>query len=93
MLHTSELFWFAIATLVMVLTPGPNMIYCVSRTLCQGRSAGLVSLAGVQLGLVVHIVAAAAGLTALLLAVPFAFNAIKIAGAVYLLWLLTCSVG
>ena len=87
MLQAVELFWFAMATLVMVLTPGPNMIYCVSRTLCQGRSAGLVSLAGVQLGLVVHIITAAAGLTALLLAVPFAFNAIKIAGAAYLLWL------
>lgn len=87
MLHPSELFWFGMATLVMVLTPGPNMMYCVSRTLCQGRNAGLVSLAGVQLGLVVHIVAAAAGLTALLMAVPFAFDMIKLAGAAYLLWL------
>lgn len=87
MLQISELFWFAMATLVMVLTPGPNMIYCVSRTLCQGRSAGLVSLAGVQLGLVVHIITAAAGLTALLLAVPLAFDTIKLAGAAYLLWL------
>jgi len=65
----------------MVLTPGPNMMYCVSRTLCQGRTAGLVSLAGVQLGLVLPICAAGAGLTALLLALPMAFNAIKLAGA------------
>jgi threonine/homoserine/homoserine lactone efflux protein len=87
MLHATELALFALATVVMVFTPGPNMIYCVSRTLCQGRRAGMVSLAGVQMGLVVHICAAGAGLTALLLAVPMAFNAIKLAGAAYLLWL------
>jgi threonine/homoserine/homoserine lactone efflux protein len=87
MLHATELALFALATAVMVFTPGPNMIYCVSRTLCQGRTAGIVSLAGVQMGLVVHICAAGAGLTALLLAVPMAFNAIKLAGAAYLLWL------
>ncbi|WP_332778176.1 LysE family translocator [Polaromonas sp.] len=82
-----ELAWFALAALVLVLTPGPNMIYCVSRTLCQGRAAGLVSLGGVVLGFVVHLLAAALGLTALLLAVPLAFGAIKLAGAAYLLWL------
>jgi threonine/homoserine/homoserine lactone efflux protein len=87
MLHASELLLFALATIVMVFTPGPNMIYCVSRTLCQGRAAGMVSLAGVQMGLVVHICAAGAGLTALLLAVPLAFDVIKLAGAAYLLWL------
>ena len=87
MLHASELLLFALATIVMVFTPGPNMIYCVSRTLCQGRAAGMVSLAGVQMGLVVHICAAGAGLTALLLAVPLAFDGIKLAGAAYLLWL------
>ena len=87
MLTIQALALFALATLVMVVTPGPNMMYCVSRTLCQGRQAGLVSLAGVQLGLVVHICAAGAGLTALLLAVPMAFNAIKLVGAAYLLYL------
>jgi threonine/homoserine/homoserine lactone efflux protein len=87
MLHAGELLLFALATMVMVFTPGPNMIYCVSRTLCQGRAAGMVSLAGVQMGLVVHICAAGAGLTALLLAVPLAFDVIKLAGAAYLLWL------
>lgn len=82
-----ELAWFAVAALVLVVTPGPNMIYCVARTLCQGRAAGLVSLGGVVLGFVVHQLAAALGLTALLLAVPLAFGAIKLAGAAYLLWL------
>lgn len=87
MLQWNELAWFALAALVLVLTPGPNMIYCISRTLCQGRAAGLVSLAGVLLGFVSHLLAAALGLTALLMAVPLAFDAIKLAGAAYLLWL------
>lgn len=82
-----EFAWFALASLVLVLTPGPNMIYCVSRTLCQGRAAGWVSLAGVTLGFLVHLMAAALGLTALLMAVPLAFDAIKLAGAAYLLWM------
>jgi len=87
MLTWTELGWFALAALALVITPGPNMIYCVSRTLCQGRRAGFVSLAGVLLGFLVHLLAAALGLTALLMAVPLAFDAIKLAGAAYLLWL------
>lgn len=87
MLSLTELAWFSLAALILVLTPGPNMIYCVSRTLCQGRKAGLTSLAGVLLGFVVHLMAAALGLTALLIAVPLAFDAIRLAGAAYLLWL------
>jgi threonine/homoserine/homoserine lactone efflux protein len=87
MLTLQELGWFALAALVLVLTPGPNMIYCISRTLSQGRAAGLVSLGGVMLGFLVHLFAAALGLTAVLMAVPFAFDAIKLAGAAYLLWL------
>lgn len=87
MLSAQELGWFALAALVLVITPGPNMIYCISRTLCQGRAAGLTSLAGVLLGFLVHLLAATVGLTALLLAVPLAFDAIRLAGAAYLLWL------
>lgn len=87
MLTAQELGWFALAALVLVVTPGPNMIYCISRTLCQGRAAGLTSLAGVLLGFLVHLLAAALGLTALLMAVPLAFDAIRLAGAAYLLWL------
>ncbi|MBO9641855.1 MAG: LysE family translocator [Pseudacidovorax sp.] len=87
MLNLHDLLFFSLAALVLVLTPGPNMIYCVSRALCQGRAAGLLSLAGVLLGFVVHLAAASLGLTALLLAVPFAFDAIRLAGAAYLLWL------
>lgn len=87
MLTLQELGWFALAALVLVLTPGPNMVYCISRTLSQGRRAGLLSLAGVLLGFVAHLAAATLGLSAVLLAVPVAFTAIKLAGAAYLLWL------
>ena len=87
MLTFTELAWFALVALALVLTPGPNMIYCISRTLCQGRAAGMVSLGGVALGFVVHLLGAAFGLSALLLAAPVAFTAIKVAGALYLLWL------
>jgi threonine/homoserine/homoserine lactone efflux protein len=87
MLTMTELAWFALVALALVLTPGPNMIYCISRTLCQGRGAGMVSLAGVALGFVVHLLGASFGLSALLLAAPLAFTALKVAGALYLLWL------
>jgi threonine/homoserine/homoserine lactone efflux protein len=83
----SEIFLFLLAALIMVLTPGPNMIYCLSRTLMQGRRAGFMSLGGVMLGFVVHLLAASFGLTALLLAVPLAFELIKWLGAAYLLWM------
>lgn len=87
MLSLPEVALFALTALVLVLTPGPNMIYCVSRALSQGRRAGLLSLAGVLLGFVAHLAAATLGLTAMLTAVPRAFDALRIAGAAYLLWL------
>jgi threonine/homoserine/homoserine lactone efflux protein len=71
----------------MVLTPGPNMMYLVSRSICQGRKAGLISLGGVGLGFLVYMLAAALGITALLFAVPFAYDALRFAGAAYLLHL------
>lgn len=83
----SEITLFALAALLMVLTPGPNMVYCISRTLTQGHYAGFISWSGVALGFLVHLLAASFGLTALLLAVPLAFEALKLAGACYLLWL------
>jgi threonine/homoserine/homoserine lactone efflux protein len=83
----SDLALFAAAALLMVLTPGPNMIYLVSRSVCQGRAAGVVSLLGVIAGFVVHVLGAALGLTALFLAVPLAYELLKWAGAAYLGWL------
>ena len=87
MIPLNELLIFAAASLLMVLTPGPNMIYLISRSICQGRKAGLVSLLGVVAGFFVHLFAAAAGLTAVFLAVPVAYEVLKWAGALYLLWL------
>lgn len=83
----NNLLAFALIALGMVLTPGPNMVYLVSRSICQGRVAGLISLGGVALGFVFYMLCAAFGITALLMAVPFAYDAIRLAGAVYLLWL------
>ena len=85
--ETSDLIAFGLVALGMVLTPGPNMIYLVSRSLAQGRVAGLISLGGVALGFVFYILCAAFGITALLLAVPFAYDALRYCGALYLLWL------
>lgn len=82
-----NLLAFALIALGMVLTPGPNMVYLVSRSICQGRAAGLTSLGGVALGFVFYMVCAAFGITALVLAVPYAYDAIRFAGALYLLWL------
>lgn len=78
---------FALIALGMVLTPGPNMIYLISRSICQGRMAGLISLCGVALGFVFYLSAAALGITALVLAVPYAYDALRLAGACYLVWL------
>ena len=83
----SNLFAFGLVALGMVLTPGPNMIYLISRSLSQGRIAGLISLGGVALGFVFYILCAAFGITALLLAVPFAYDVLRFCGAAYLLWL------
>ncbi len=78
---------FVAAALVLAITPGPNMIYLVSRSICQGRTAGLLSWAGVVLGLSVHMFSASIGLTALFMAVPLGYEILKFAGALYLLWL------
>lgn len=83
----SNLAAFALIALGMVLTPGPNMIYLVSRSLSQGPAAGLISLGGVALGFVFYILFAAFGITALVLAVPYAYDALRIGGALYLLYL------
>ncbi|MHC2000978.1 LysE family translocator [Methylobacterium sp. CM6241] len=75
---------FAGVSLGMVLTPGPNMAYLVSRAICQGRAAALVSLCGVALGFVIYMLCAAFGITALILAIPYAYDALRLTGALYL---------
>jgi threonine/homoserine/homoserine lactone efflux protein len=85
--HIATLLGFALISLGMVLTPGPNMIYLISRSITQGPGAGIVSLGGVALGFVFYMLCAAFGITALLFAVPYAYDALRFAGAAYLLWL------
>jgi threonine/homoserine/homoserine lactone efflux protein len=85
--HFLSLLGFALVSLGLVLTPGPNMFYLISRSITQGPAAGIVSLGGVTLGFVFYMLCAAFGITALLFAVPYAYNALRLAGAAYLLWL------
>ncbi|GJD98259.1 LysE family translocator [Methylobacterium isbiliense] len=84
---STTLLAFAFVSLGMVLTPGPNMIYLISRSICQGRVAGLISLGGVALGFVFYVLCAALGITALVFAVPYAYDALRLTGAAYLLYL------
>lgn len=78
---------FAVATLVIAVTPGPDMTLFVGRALAQGRAAGLACMAGAMSGIVIHTALVALGLSALILASPEAFLALKVAGAAYLVWL------
>jgi threonine/homoserine/homoserine lactone efflux protein len=87
MIPLDSLALYAVACVLLVLTPGPNLMYLISRTLCQGRAAGIVSLAGTTSGLLFYAVAAAFGLTAVFVAVPVLFDIVRWAGAAYLLWL------
>ncbi|WP_363326430.1 LysE family translocator [Haloactinopolyspora sp.] len=77
----------AVIAFGLVITPGPNLMYLVSRSISQGPAAGFTSLAGVIVGLLCYVAATAAGLAVLFAAVPELFLAVKIAGALYLLWL------
>ncbi|WP_372411849.1 LysE family translocator [Streptomyces luteireticuli] len=84
--------WHAIAgmalvALGLVLVPGPNMMYLVSRSVTQGRRAGLISLLGVAAGFLVYLLAAVAGIAALFAMVPVVHTGLKLAGAAYLAWL------
>lgn len=78
---------FAALSLGLAATPGPNMLYLVSRALAQGTGAGMISLVGCQFGSLVIMLCAAAGLTAALFAVPYAWDALRLGGAAYLVFL------
>jgi len=78
---------FALACLALTVTPGPDMLLIASRSLSQGRAAGFASLAGIQCGTYCHALAAAFGLSQLFVAVPMAYDAVRYAGAVYLVFL------
>lgn len=77
----------ALASIVLVIVPGPAVIYILTRSVAQGRAAGLASAAGVNLGSAIHVLAAVAGLSVILASSAFAFSVVKWAGVGYLLWI------
>ena len=87
MLSLTTLGLFSGACLALTMTPGPDMLLIVSRSVSQGRSAGFASLAGILVGTYCHAMAAAFGLSQLFLAVPIAYDVVRFAGATYLLYL------
>ncbi len=87
MISTSAFVGVLAVSLILVLTPGPNMMYLVSRSLTQGRRAGVISLGGVGVGFLAYLTATNLGLSAVFVAVPELYVAIKLAGAGYLGWL------
>ncbi|MFI9274275.1 LysE family translocator [Kitasatospora sp. NPDC052896] len=87
LIGTNAVLGVSAVSLGMVLTPGPNMMYLVSRSITQGRRAGAISLAGVAVGFLVYLGAANLGLSLVLLAVPALYLTVKLAGAAYLGWL------
>ncbi|MFM2277974.1 MAG: hypothetical protein RLZZ444_205 [Pseudomonadota bacterium] len=84
---TDVLLAFVVTTALFAFIPGPAMFYAAARTLAGGRRAGFMAVLGINLGAYVHVIAAAAGLTALFHAVPVAYTIVKLAGALYLIWL------
>lgn len=87
MISLGTLFAFGVVSLGMVCSPGPNMIYLISRSIAQGRKAGIISLLGVMLGFGVYLIASMLGLIAIFNTVPIIYTAMKWAGAAYLFWL------
>jgi threonine/homoserine/homoserine lactone efflux protein len=84
---TSTLLVFAAAALALIVVPGPAVLYIVAQSIERGRLAGVVSALGVAVGGLVHVTAAAIGLSSLLVSSASAFNAVKYAGAAYLIGL------
>ncbi|WNI38358.1 LysE family translocator [Chryseobacterium sp. SG20098] len=87
MIPFHELIFFILAALILVISPGPNMIYLISKSITQGKKSGFISLAGVVCGFLFHIIMVSFGLTAVLLAVPLAYTVLKTLGTIYLLYL------
>jgi threonine/homoserine/homoserine lactone efflux protein len=83
----TSLLLFAAASIALLVVPGPSVLYIVTRSVSQGRRAGLISVLGVHVGSAVHVTAAALGLSALLASSATAFMIVKYLGAVYLVWL------
>jgi threonine/homoserine/homoserine lactone efflux protein len=86
-MDNTSLLTFVLAALVVLLIPGPGVLYVVTRSLVQGHRAGLISVLGLSTGALVHVVAATVGLSTLLLASATAFGIVKLIGALYLIYL------
>ena len=86
-LEPATLARFCLAAIVLLVVPGPAVLYIVARSVDQGRAAGIASVLGVHLGSLFHIAAAALGLSALLLSSALAFTTVKYVGAAYLVYL------
>ena len=84
---SSTLALFAVAAVTLLVIPGPAVLYIVTRSVDQGRAAGLASVCGVHVGTLVHVAAAALGLSALLVSSATAYHAVRWLGAAYLVWL------
>ena len=81
-------YWiFVGAVVILVLAPGPDMAYMLTRTIAQGRKAGVVAAIGINVGAYVHVLAAVLGLSAILATSSFAFTIVKWVGACYLVWI------
>ena len=87
MFEPHSLLLFVIAGLVLNLTPGPDLLYITARSLGQGWRAGAASSLGIAAGCLVHTAAAALGISVLLQSSPLAYEAIRLCGAAYLVWL------
>ena len=87
MINLDTLIIFCATAFVLIITPGPNQIYIIARSTSQGKKAGILSALGVDTGTLVHVVAAAFGLSVLLASSSFAFNIVRYAGAGYLIYL------
>lgn len=83
----STLLAFSAATLVLLIIPGPAVMYIVARSAAQGRKAGVVSVAGIHVGTIIHVLAAMVGLSAILATSATAFTVVKLVGAAYLVYL------
>lgn len=87
MIPFQDLPFFILAALILVISPGPNMIYLISKSITQGKKSGFISLIGIVCGFMFHIIMVSFGLMAVLLAVPLAYTVLKTIGTIYLLYL------
>lgn len=87
MVPTDRLALFVVASVSLILVPGPSVGFIVTTTLRHGRRSGLAATAGVELGYLVHVLAAVVGLSAVVVASASAFTVVKVLGAAWLVWL------